>query len=186
MPRGRGRFADPDPPAHPAGGPEAAQDRLQPPRTHPGRGVRLSRAGARVGRAGEGGGLLGAAERGRPGGRGQSLGLPETLPGPGALRGDPPGLACPLRPAPTSAGRSLRPQWRAVSRQRVGPGPSRALGWARDVTVWHPADCWGDIGAATGAALLAFGAFALHEGFAPTPELLVWAGSEGGRGRLSF
>ena len=62
----------------------------------------------------------------------------------------------------------------------------RALGWARDVTVWHPADCWGDIGAATGAALLALGAFALHEGFAPTPELLVWAGSEGGQRAAVF
>ena len=99
----------PAPPAHQAGGPEAAQDRLQPPRTHPGRSGRLSRAGARSRTRGRGAWILGAAERGRPGGRGQPLGLHETLPGPGALRGDPPGHASTLRPAPAAAGRALRP-----------------------------------------------------------------------------
>jgi 3-oxoacyl-[acyl-carrier-protein] synthase-1 len=62
-----------------------------------------------------------------------------------------------------------------------GLARSRALRWAREVKVWHPADCWGDVGAATGAVLLAFGAAALRQGFAPSPELLVWAGAEGGQ-----
>jgi len=83
------------------------------------------------------------------------------------------GVLCDLNGEPYRAG-----EW--------GLARSRALGWAREVTLWHPADCLGDIGAATGAALLALGAVALKQGYAPTPELLVWAGAEGGQRAAVF
>ena len=67
-----------------------------------------------------------------------------------------------------------------------GLARSRALGWAREVMLWHPADCLGDVGAATGAALLALGAVALKQNYAPTPELLIWAGAEGGQRAAVF
>jgi 3-oxoacyl-[acyl-carrier-protein] synthase-1 len=67
-----------------------------------------------------------------------------------------------------------------------GLARSRVLRWAREVKVWHPADCLGDTGAATGAVLLALGARALKKGYAPTPELLVWAGADDGQRAAVF
>lgn len=46
------------------------------------------------------------------------------------------------------------------------------------IQVEHPADCYGDAGAATGALLLALGATALGAGQRPAPAL-VWAASDG-------
>jgi 3-oxoacyl-[acyl-carrier-protein] synthase-1 len=46
--------------------------------------------------------------------------------------------------------------------------------------LWHPADCLGDVGSATGPALMALGATALKKGYAPDTRGLVWAGSDDG------
>lgn len=46
--------------------------------------------------------------------------------------------------------------------------------------VWHPADCWGDIGAATGTALLALVGRSFERGYAPTNRCLVWTSSDEG------
>jgi 3-oxoacyl-[acyl-carrier-protein] synthase-1 len=43
-----------------------------------------------------------------------------------------------------------------------------------------PADCWGDVGAASGPLFVALAAAAAAKGFAPGPRTLVWASSEGG------
>jgi 3-oxoacyl-[acyl-carrier-protein] synthase-1 len=46
--------------------------------------------------------------------------------------------------------------------------------------LWHPADCIGDVGAATGGVLLAIAARALDKGYAPADRALVFAGSDDG------
>lgn len=46
--------------------------------------------------------------------------------------------------------------------------------------VWHPADCLGDVGAATGPALMAVAATALKRGYAPDERALLWAASDDG------
>ena len=45
-------------------------------------------------------------------------------------------------------------------------------------TVWHPADCIGDVGAATGGLLVAMVARAFARAYAPAPRALVWAALE--------
>ena len=45
--------------------------------------------------------------------------------------------------------------------------------------IWHPADCWGDVGAASGAMLLAQAMHALSEGYGRGPRVLVWTASDG-------
>jgi len=57
---------------------------------------------------------------------------------------------------------------------------SRTLRWASVIDLWHPAECLGDVGAATGGVLLAVGATALQKGYSAGPELLLWAGSDSG------
>jgi 3-oxoacyl-[acyl-carrier-protein] synthase-1 len=44
----------------------------------------------------------------------------------------------------------------------------------------HPADCGGDVGAATGPLLLATAATRLRRGLAPAPEAIAWCGSDDG------
>lgn len=53
------------------------------------------------------------------------------------------------------------------------------LGLADSETLLHPADCWGDLGAATGCALLAVGAMAQASGWAARRPLLLTVGSDG-------
>lgn len=48
-------------------------------------------------------------------------------------------------------------------------------------TPMHPADCYGDIGAASGAGLLAVAAAAFQRGWAPTEEALLWTSADGSR-----
>jgi len=43
----------------------------------------------------------------------------------------------------------------------------------------HPANCFGDIGAASGAVLLGLAARALSRGYAPAREALLWTASDG-------
>jgi len=62
-----------------------------------------------------------------------------------------------------------------------GIARSRALRWAREVEVLHPADCLGDVGAATGAVLLGLASVGLKRDYVPTSQLLLWAGSDDGR-----
>lgn len=46
--------------------------------------------------------------------------------------------------------------------------------------VVHPADCLGDVGAATGGVLLAFAATAMKKGLAPWKNALIWCSSDNG------
>jgi 3-oxoacyl-[acyl-carrier-protein] synthase-1 len=43
-----------------------------------------------------------------------------------------------------------------------------------------PADCWGDVGAASGPLFLALAVAANSKGYSPGPCVLLWASSEGG------
>jgi 3-oxoacyl-[acyl-carrier-protein] synthase I len=43
-----------------------------------------------------------------------------------------------------------------------------------------PADCWGDVGAASGPLFVTLAAFAARKRYAPGPFTFVWASSEGG------
>ena len=45
---------------------------------------------------------------------------------------------------------------------------------------WHPAEYIGDTGAASGVVTTAWAAQALHRGYAKTPHVLVWGGSDEG------
>jgi len=63
----------------------------------------------------------------------------------------------------------------------------RALGdlkWRQDLPTsgefWHPADCIGDVGAASGMVCCVWAAEALRRGYALTERVLVWGASEGG------
>jgi 3-oxoacyl-[acyl-carrier-protein] synthase-1 len=46
--------------------------------------------------------------------------------------------------------------------------------------LWHPADSFGDIGAATPGALIACAGAAFRRGYAPAPESIVYCASDGG------
>jgi 3-oxoacyl-[acyl-carrier-protein] synthase-1 len=46
--------------------------------------------------------------------------------------------------------------------------------------LWHPADCRGDVGAASAVSLLAAGARAFGRGYAPADRCLIWSASDGG------
>jgi 3-oxoacyl-[acyl-carrier-protein] synthase-1 len=46
--------------------------------------------------------------------------------------------------------------------------------------VWHPADCLGDVGGASGAVLACLVARAFQRGYAPADHCLVWASSDEG------
>jgi 3-oxoacyl-[acyl-carrier-protein] synthase-1 len=77
------------------------------------------------------------------------------------------GVVCDLNGEPYRAG-----EW--------GLARPRATAWAREVLLSHPADCLGDVGAAAGALLVGLASIAIHERYAVSPELLVWAGSDDG------
>jgi 3-oxoacyl-[acyl-carrier-protein] synthase-1 len=48
-------------------------------------------------------------------------------------------------------------------------------------TLWHPADCWGDVGAASGALLTTVACRAFARGYAPAGHCHIWTASESGR-----
>jgi 3-oxoacyl-[acyl-carrier-protein] synthase I len=47
--------------------------------------------------------------------------------------------------------------------------------------LWHPADCLGDVGAATGGVLMAVLGRSFQRGYAPADRALLWAGNEEGQ-----
>jgi 3-oxoacyl-[acyl-carrier-protein] synthase-1 len=62
----------------------------------------------------------------------------------------------------------------------------RALGdlpFAEDVSLpnefWHPADCIGDVGAASGALNVVWAVEGLRKGYAGTPQVMIWGASDG-------
>jgi 3-oxoacyl-[acyl-carrier-protein] synthase-1 len=48
------------------------------------------------------------------------------------------------------------------------------------LALWHPADCIGDVGAASGVVLATVTARAFQRGYAPAERALLWASSDGG------
>ncbi|MDQ3001371.1 MAG: hypothetical protein M3Y08_08930 [Fibrobacterota bacterium] len=48
------------------------------------------------------------------------------------------------------------------------------------VELTHPADCLGDMGAASTGVLIAYALHAFHRGYAPAPEALIWNASDDG------
>lgn len=52
--------------------------------------------------------------------------------------------------------------------------------FADDEDFMTPADCWGDVGAASGLLFVVLASFAAQKGYAPGPYVLLWASSEGG------
>ncbi len=52
--------------------------------------------------------------------------------------------------------------------------------FADDADFMTPADCWGDIGAASGPLFAVLASFAAKKGYAPRPNTFLWASSEGG------
>ena len=51
--------------------------------------------------------------------------------------------------------------------------------------IWHPADCYGDVGAASGAVLMSLATAAWSRQYARGPRCLIWTSSdEGARGAL--
>ena len=62
-----------------------------------------------------------------------------------------------------------------------GMADARALsGLPPNRRLWHPADCFGDIGAATGAAHLCLATRAFRRGYAVGQAILVCNTSDGG------
>jgi 3-oxoacyl-[acyl-carrier-protein] synthase-1 len=47
--------------------------------------------------------------------------------------------------------------------------------------LWHPADCLGDVGTATGGVLMAVVGRSFQRGYAPADRALVWAGNDDGQ-----
>jgi 3-oxoacyl-[acyl-carrier-protein] synthase-1 len=57
-----------------------------------------------------------------------------------------------------------------------------ALGEVEPLNTWHPADCLGDVGAASGVVLAALVARAFEKGYSPANECLIWtAGDDANR-----
>jgi 3-oxoacyl-[acyl-carrier-protein] synthase-1 len=57
----------------------------------------------------------------------------------------------------------------------------RGFGYFRDdIRHWHPADCIGDCGAASGAVTMAWAASTLHRRLAPERRVVVWGASDEG------
>lgn len=56
----------------------------------------------------------------------------------------------------------------------------KAMWYYHNMKHWNPADCIGDVGAAAGAIMLAWGAWALRKGYAGANHVLVWGASDEG------
>lgn len=52
--------------------------------------------------------------------------------------------------------------------------------FADDADFMTPADCWGDVGAASGPLFAVLATFAAKKGYAPGPNTFLWVSSEGG------
>jgi 3-oxoacyl-[acyl-carrier-protein] synthase-1 len=91
-----------------------------------------------------------------------------TTAGAGSLRG----VLCDLN------GELYRMREWAMARGRALPE------LAADTLLWHPADCYGDLGAASGAALAAIAATAFDRGWLDGPLLVSCSADEGDRGAL--
>jgi 3-oxoacyl-[acyl-carrier-protein] synthase-1 len=97
------------------------------------------------------------------------------------------GLTQALRAA-LAGGASHAPRWvlcnlngeayRAQEWGTVSVRLARELG--AGLRLWHPADCIGEVGAAIGGILIAQAIGGFARGYAPAPEALLWAGSDGG------
>lgn len=57
---------------------------------------------------------------------------------------------------------------------------SKAMWYYRSMSHWNPADCIGDTGAAAGAVMLAWAAWALRKGYTGVENILVWGASDEG------
>lgn len=57
---------------------------------------------------------------------------------------------------------------------------SKAMWYYRTMVHWNPADCIGDTGAAAGAVMLAWAAWALRKGYTGVGNILVWGASDEG------
>jgi 3-oxoacyl-[acyl-carrier-protein] synthase-1 len=96
------------------------------------------------------------------------------------------GLSEVLRRAREDAGLATRPlvicdlngdRYRAIEWALANV---RALGNLHgDADIWHPADCIGDSGAASGLLNVAWGATALQKRYARADRILVWGASDG-------
>lgn len=53
--------------------------------------------------------------------------------------------------------------------------------FAQESDFQTPADCWGDLGAASGPLFAVLAAYAAQKGYAPGPRTFLWASSEGGQ-----
>lgn len=71
-------------------------------------------------------------------------------------------------------GESYRAREWGLSRVRLGKL------FADHVALWHPADCIGDVGVASGGVLLAMVIRALQHGYAPSSQCLVWSSDDQG------
>ena len=69
-------------------------------------------------------------------------------------------------------------RYRAIEWGLTDPRALRHLGGKVDL--WHPADCIGDCGAATGLVDLIWGTEAMNKGYALNERVLVWGASENG------
>lgn len=56
----------------------------------------------------------------------------------------------------------------------------KAIWYHQNLAHWNPADCIGDTGAASGAVMLAWAAWALRRGYAGAENILVWGASDEG------
>lgn len=52
--------------------------------------------------------------------------------------------------------------------------------FAEQIELWHPADCIGDVGVASGGVLLAIAIRALQRGYAPSSRCLIWSSDDQG------
>jgi len=57
---------------------------------------------------------------------------------------------------------------------------SKAMWYYRTMVHWNPANCIGDTGAASGAVMLAWAAWALRKGYTGVEKILVWGASDEG------
>jgi len=99
----------------------------------------------------------------------QARGLTEAVRGAvrqAALRDGPPLVVCDLN----------GDRYRAIEWALADPRTLRHLGGK--VRLWHPADCLGDCGAASGLVDLVWGTVAMDKGYAGNDRVLVWGGSE--------
>ncbi len=69
-------------------------------------------------------------------------------------------------------------EWALGCIRGLGRVKARA-GGPTETEIWHPADCVGDTGAASGILNFVWAATALEKGYALTDQALVWGASDG-------